>query len=114
MNTLAQKTTIDFASNAKSAKLVGAGKAAERGFGDLLSSLLSGAMVLAALVAFMFLLWGAFEWITSEGDKSKLESARNRITQALVGLIVLAATTALFILLQQFLGICVLNFGGTC
>ena len=112
---IAQSTnTINFAKEARGADLVGAGQSAERGFGDLLSTLMSGAMVLAALAAFLFLLWGAFEWITSGGDKSKLESARNRIAQALVGLIILAATTALFVLLQQFLDICVLNFGGTC
>mgnify|MGYP003331944009 CR=1 FL=1 len=113
MNLLA--TTIDFGRSAGSADLPGAGaRNAQTGFGNFLSGLMSAVMVIAALLAFLFLLWGAIEWITSGGDKSKLESARNKISQALVGLIVLAATTALFMLIQQFLGICVLSFSGSC
>lgn len=71
-------------------------------------------IVLGAITVLIFFVWGAVEWITSGGDKSKLESARNKITQALVGLIVLAGTTALFMLLQQFLDICVLRLGTSC
>ncbi|MFH2118379.1 MAG: hypothetical protein ABII10_01435 [Candidatus Paceibacterota bacterium] len=111
-NLIAQKTTIDLRGAAQRADLPGSG--VQDSFGNFMSGLMSATMVLAAIITFFFLIWGAIEWITSEGDKGKLEKARNRITQALVGLIVLSATTALFILLQQFLDICVLDFGGTC
>ena len=112
MNNLVAQSTINLEKAASKANLPGASKS--NGFGNFMSGLMSGIMVIAALMAFLYLIWGAVEWITSAGDKSKLESARNRITQAVVGLIVLAATTALFILLQKFLGICILDFGGTC
>ncbi|HEX9817331.1 MAG TPA: hypothetical protein VGA89_00325 [Patescibacteria group bacterium] len=112
MSKLLAQNTIDLTSAARKVDLPGSGKS--NGFGNFMSGLMSGVMVLAALVTFLYLIWGALEWITSAGDKGKLESARNKISQALVGLIVLATTTALFILLQRFLGICVLNFGGTC
>jgi|GEM_PF-419917 hypothetical protein len=79
-------------------------------FSHLLSSIMSFVMAIAAIMVLLYLLWGAIEWITSAGDKGKLESARNRITQAAVGIIVLSATTAFFVVLQQFLGIKILTF----
>jgi hypothetical protein len=112
MSTLLAQNTVNFRDAALSVDLPGSEKGGD--FGSFMGGLMSGIMVVAALLAFLFFIWGAIEWITSGGDKSKLESARNKISQALVGLIVLAATTAIFILLQRFLDICVLNFGGTC
>ncbi|OGJ37486.1 MAG: hypothetical protein A2383_00480 [Candidatus Pacebacteria bacterium RIFOXYB1_FULL_39_46] len=111
-NLIAQQTTINLSGAADQANLPGS--SVKGGFGGFMSTLMSAIMVVAVLVAFIYLLLGALGWITSEGDKSKLESSRNKITQALIGLIVLASTTALFILLQKFLNICILDFGGTC
>ena len=50
------------------------------------------------------LIWGAFEWITSGGDKDNVGKARNRIINALIGLAVLAVAFALFKVAGQFLG----------
>jgi hypothetical protein len=83
-------------------------------FGEWLSGLMSVVMVFAAILVLLYLIWGAMEWITSGGDKSKVEAARTKITNAIVGLLVLSATTGLFIILQQFLGICVLSIAGSC
>jgi hypothetical protein len=107
-------TTIDFQSEARSIDLPGSGSSAQGNFGNFLSGAMSAVMAIAAILALMYLIWGGVEWITSAGDKSKLEAARNKIQNALLGLIVLAATTALFMLIQQFLEICVLRIGGSC
>lgn len=72
--------------------------------GGVINSLLTIVMALAALAVFIYLIWGAFEWITSGGDKGKTESARNKITAAVIGLIVLAASYAILMLLLQILG----------
>ncbi|MCA9368851.1 MAG: hypothetical protein H6773_04535 [Pseudomonadales bacterium] len=80
------------------------------GFGALIGGIMSFAMAIAALLVLFYLIWGAFEWVTSAGDKGKLEKARQRIMGAITGIIVLSAVTALFILVQQFLGITVLSF----
>lgn len=84
----------------------------EAGFGGFLSNILSGVMVIAVLMVLLYLIWGAIEWISSGGDKGKVEKARNRMTQAVIGLIVLAATLALMTIVQNFLGVRLLNFGG--
>lgn len=82
------------------------------GFGALIGSILSFSMLIAAILVLLYLIWGAFEWITSQGDKSKLESARQKITGAILGIVVLATVLALFMVVQQFLGIEVFTFIG--
>jgi len=78
-------------------------------FGSLLNAVLSIVMVIAALLVFSYLIWGGIEWITSGGDKSKTESARNKITSAVIGLIVVAASYAILTLALNFLGFSDLN-----
>jgi hypothetical protein len=80
-------------------------------FALLIGSLMSLAMAIGALIVFLQLIWGGIEWITAGGDSGKLQKARDRIMQAIIGLIVLGSVVALFTLLQNFLGICILDFG---
>jgi len=77
--------------------------------GVLITKILNFVMVLGALLVFMYLILGGIEWITSGGDKGKTESARNKITAAIIGLIVLASAWAILILVLKFLGITDLN-----
>lgn len=72
--------------------------------GELIQKALNFVMVLGALLVFMYLIWGGIEWITSGGDKGKTEGARNKITAAVIGLIVLAASWAILGLVLNFLG----------
>lgn len=104
--------TLDIAGEAQNQELQGAqfhGNS-DGGFGIWFSNIMTVAMTIGAILVFGFLVWGAIEWITSGGDKSKVEAARNKISNAVIGLIVLAATTALFVVVEEFLGIDVLTF----
>ncbi len=78
------------------------------GFFNNISELINGVlrlvMIIAALLVFIYLLWGGIEWITSGGDKGKTESARNKITSAIIGLIIMAASWALLTIVLNFLG----------
>lgn len=47
---------------------------------------------LGALAVIGFFLWGAFEWITAGSDSKKTESARSRMTNAIIGLIILVSS----------------------
>ncbi|OGG15692.1 hypothetical protein A3D77_01540 [Candidatus Gottesmanbacteria bacterium RIFCSPHIGHO2_02_FULL_39_11] len=73
--------------------------------GKLIGSLLSLFLFLAGLIAFVYLLWGGFQWITSGGDKGNIESARNKIQAALLGLLLVFAAYAIFNLVANFLGV---------
>lgn len=88
-------------------------------FGDftlLFNRLLQFVLALAALLVFFYLIWGGIEWITSGGDKGKTEKARDKITAAVIGLIVLAASWAILMLILTFLNAgdfnSILNSGG--
>ena len=72
--------------------------------GTLFNAVLSFVMVIAALMVFFYLIMGGIDWITSGGDKGKTESARNKITAAVIGLIILAASYAILQLVLNFLG----------
>jgi len=73
--------------------------------GLLVGNALALLLILAAIAAFIFLILGGIQWITSGGDKQGLEGARNKITNAIVGLIIVAAAWAVMFLVGQFLGI---------
>jgi hypothetical protein len=63
---------------------------------SIVSSIVTILLVVAILLSLFFLIWGAIRWITSGGDKGKLDGARTAIIAAIVGLIL--AFLAFFIL----------------
>lgn len=104
--------TLDIAGSAQEQGLQGAQNYARQdgGIGVMIGNILSAVMLGGALLCLFFILLGAIEWITSGGDSSKVEGARNKITNAVIGLVVLSATLAIFTLIQNFLGIQFINF----
>lgn len=77
-------------------------------FGKLIPSLVTLALVGGTIIFFFNLVMGAIQWISSGGDKQKLESARGRISNALIGLVVLFVAFALIKLIENFFGITIL------
>jgi len=80
--------------------------------GQLISAVVGTLLILAALLAFLFLLMGGLQWITSGGDKASMETARNKITHAIVGLIIVGAAWAIMMLVQNFLGVNIIGSQG--
>lgn len=76
-----------------------------KNLGDFISKTLQVSFAVGILVVMAMLIWGAFDWITSGGDKDNVAKARNRIISALIGLAVLAITYALARVAAQFLGL---------
>ena len=72
-------------------------------FESLWDQILKFVMAIGLLLVFMYLIWGGIDWITSGGDKGKTEGARNKITAAVIGLIVLAAAYAILQIAFGFL-----------
>ena len=79
--------------------------------GDLIGNTVGFGIVIGAILALIWLLLGGITWITSSGDKAKLEEARDRITQAIVGLAIVMSVWAIWTLVtSRFFG---LNLGGS-
>lgn len=72
---------------------------------SLISGLIKGALVVAAIIFFFILVIGGIKWIASGGDKAATEGARSQITAALVGLVIVFAAWAIVALIQTFFGI---------
>ncbi len=80
--------------------------------GQLISAAVGTILILAALLAFVWLIMGGLQWITSGGDKAAMEAARNKITHAIVGLIIVGAAWAIMMLVQNFLGVSIIGSQG--
>lgn len=46
-------------------------------------------IILGVVLALIFIIFSAIQWITSEGDKQKLQTARARLTYAIIGLLII-------------------------
>jgi len=78
-------------------------------FGGIVSGLIRISLVVAAVVFFFILVIGGIRWIASGGDKAATEGARNQITAALIGLVIVFAAWAIVALINTFFGINIFN-----
>lgn len=79
---------------------------------DAVNTLVTIIFFVAGLVAFLFILWGAVNYIMAGDDASKTEAARKRITNAVVGLILVALVYVIWLIAAQIFGIEGLLTGG--
>lgn len=77
--------------------------------GGIVAGLIRLILVVAAIVFFFILVIGGIRWIASGGDKAQTETARNQITAALVGLVIVFAAWAIVQLINVFFGVDIFN-----
>jgi cytochrome bd-type quinol oxidase subunit 2 len=73
---------------------------------NILEFVIKGFFILAGLAAILYLLLGAFSWITSGGSKENVEKAREKIQAAVLGLIIIFLVLSLVVLVEN-----IFNFG---
>ncbi len=73
---------------------------------DIIGFLIKLFFFIAGLAALIYLLLGAFSWVTSSGDKESVKKAQDKIQAAVVGLIVIVLVLAIMVTIEQFV------FGG--
>lgn len=61
------------------------------------------AISIGAILVLFYFLWGALEWITAGGDSGKIEKARNKIFQSIIGLLVLVSSFVIIGFISQLL-----------
>ncbi len=75
---------------------------------DVVASMIGGflrvAVVIASLLLLFNLVYAGIEWVTAGGDSGKIEKAKTRITQSVVGMLILAASVAIFVAINQLIG----------
>jgi len=83
-------------------------------FGEILTFIIRFFFVMAGVAALIYLLLGAFTWITSGGNKESVEKARDKIQAAIVGIILIVIVVAILATLEQVVFSGKLCFGLTC
>jgi hypothetical protein len=78
-------------------------------FPTVIGGLVKLLMIVAAVVFFFMLVIGGIRWIASGGDKGQTEAARNQITAALVGLVIVFAAWAIVSLINMFFNVDLLH-----
>lgn len=78
-------------------------------FSQLIPAAVGLGFLIGAIIFFFMLVVGAIAWISSGGDKQALEAARSRITNALIGIIILFASYAIISLIEAFFHINILT-----
>lgn len=78
-------------------------------FTNLIVTVWRTGITLGGLALLLMIVLGALEWILAGGDKGKIEAGRARITQAIIGMLVLIGTVAISAFVGNIVGIDLLN-----
>lgn len=72
---------------------------------QLIDNLIQLAFFVAGIALFVNFLVGGFQWINAGGDAKAMQAARGRITNSLIGLIIVVAAVAITRIIENVLGI---------
>jgi len=68
---------------------------------DVVGFLIKFLFFFAGLAALLYLLLGAFSWVTSSGDKENVKKAQDKIQAAIVGLVIIVVVLVILATLEQ-------------
>lgn len=66
-------------------------------------------LLVAFVLAFIFLIIGGIRWIVAGGDEKGVAGARGMITAALIGLVIVLVSFALIRLVEEFFGVVIIS-----
>lgn len=75
-----------------------------KGIGYVLSRILEIIYVVAMIVFLFMMVFGAFQWMTSGGNKEAVGNAQRRITHAIIGFVLLAFVALIASLIGRITG----------
>jgi hypothetical protein len=73
--------------------------------GVIIGSFINTAILVGAILALVFMVIASIQWITAGGDTGKIQKARDKFVQSIIGFAVVASTYAIFLVVQYFFGI---------
>ena len=73
--------------------------------GDIINDLVPYVFALAGLLLFFILILGGFELMTSAGDPKKMEAAKGKITNAVIGFVIIFVAFWLVQILEVIFGL---------
>ncbi len=80
----------------------------------LFQNLLTAAFVFSGITTLILIMFSAIKFLTSGGDPKQVEGARNTLTYAIIGLIIVVLSFAILNLVAMVTGVkCITSFGFT-
>ncbi len=79
--------------------------------GSVVNVIVANAFVLAGLISFVLLIFGGFSVIVAGGDSKKLETGKNAIMGAVIGLIVVVGSFWIVQIVETITGVKILKPG---
>ncbi len=71
----------------------------------VIQNIINASLALAAIVAVFLITYSAFQYVTSGGDKAKVDTARKRIVYAIIGLVVILFAFGIINFISQITGV---------
>lgn len=72
--------------------------------GGLLARLWWTVVIVGGLALLIFLIWGGIDYLNSQGEAEKIKNAQSKITHALMGMAILAASFAIMKITEGIFG----------
>ena len=86
---------------------------------QVITFVLWGLVAIGVIAALIWLILGAIRWITSGGDKAKVDAARGQIVAAIIGLVIIILSLVILNVVASILGVgnlfdlCIPTLGNT-
>jgi len=85
------------------------GKSPGQGLAFYIAQLWKTIVVVGSLAFLLYLVWGGIEWLMSGGDKTKVEGAKAKISNAVIGLAILVISYAVILFVEAIFKINILQ-----
>ncbi len=82
---------------------------ASQTFTDIFSNTFGVFTLVAGLMFILYFVLGGISWITSGGERDKIQKAQQQMTNAVIGLIIMVAAYGIAFIVGKVLGIDILN-----
>ena len=73
--------------------------------GSIINAFLNGFTILGVLISVVVIAYGAILWITSGGDKTKVEKARKTLLYAVIGVVVIVLSFIIINVITAAVGV---------
>ena len=77
--------------------------------GQIIGAIVTFLLIIIAVIALFFLIYGGLRWVTSGGDKGKVDEARKTVIAAIVGLVIAFLSFFILSVVLSFFGLSLNN-----
>lgn len=78
------------------------------GLGKYLAIFWRSAYIISGVILLMYLIYGGITWLTSAGDKEAVEKSKKVLTNAVIGITILAISFPIIVIVETVLGVDIL------